>query len=260
MIGRWKSAKTKVPRGAEGWRAYAIGDVHGRLDLLDGALQQIAADHAERGGGRRGLLIFLGDLIDRGPNSVGVIERVRSGPLPGFRTVALAGNHEEVLLRLVDAQELGLLDQWLGFGGDACLRSYGGDPDLLAAMPEEEALRQLGAVIPADHLAFLRDLGDTFSFGDYLFVHAGLRPGVPLSRQRQSDLRWIRRDFLDDPRDHGVMVVHGHTITEQIDEKPNRIGIDTGAYYFGVLTVVGVEDEHRWYLQQSEVPASEAHG
>lgn len=253
ILQRWLGDRPKAParRGAAGHRAYAIGDVHGRLDLLDGLLQQIDADHRTRGGGAKPLLVFLGDLIDRGPHSSQVVERVRGGALPGFRTLALLGNHEEVLLRLLDGEE-GLVRQWFGFGGLACVASYGTDPMELRAMPEHTALQHICHAIPAEHQAFLRGLGDSFRFGDYLFVHAGIRPGVPLERQSPIDLRWIRQPFLGDRRDHGMMVVHGHTISDAIDEQSNRIGIDTGAFHHGVLTALAIEGEQRWFLQQRE--------
>ncbi len=246
------------PSGPKGSRAYAIGDVHGRLDLLDGMLQQIAADHRDRGGKAKPLLLLLGDLIDRGPESAGVVERVMRGPLDGFRTAVLTGNHEEVLLRLLDGDERGLFVQWLRFGGAECINSYGGDPLLLASLPEEKAIAALKSLMPLDHLDFLRSLADTFRFGDYLFVHAGIRPGIAIEDQSPHDLRWIRGAFLNDRRDHGVMVVHGHTISERIEERPNRIGIDTGAYQHGVLTALAVEDEERWFLQQHEAIATSA--
>lgn len=251
-MGLWRRPRAERARGPEGWRAYAVGDVHGRLDLLNGALARIAADHRGRGGEARPLLVFLGDLIDRGPHSAQVVERVRNNPLPGFRTIVLAGNHEEVLLRLIDERQPGLLAKWLGFGGDACVRSYGGDPELLATLPEREALQRLQALIPEEQINFLRDLGDTFTFGDYLFVHAGIRPGIKLAAQSPADLRWIRNPFLNDSRDHGCLVVHGHTISEEIDERPNRIGIDTGAYHSGVLSVIGIEGDQRWFIQEIE--------
>lgn len=249
---RWRGSSAATSwAGAEGYRAYAIGDVHGHLDLLDGLLRQIEEDHRLRGGSATPVLVFLGDLIDRGPDSRGVVERVRAGPLRGFQTVALAGNHEEVLLRLLDG-EGGLFRQWLGFGGAECLRSYGAQELAGGDLPEPEALARLRAAIPPDHQAFLRDLGDTFSFGDYLFVHAGIRPGLPLHQQSPTDLRWIRQPFLGDRRDHGRMIVHGHTISRGVDEQPNRIGIDTGAYHFGTLTALAVEGGERWLLQQVE--------
>ncbi|CAA9498948.1 MAG: Serine/threonine protein phosphatase [uncultured Sphingomonas sp.] len=253
ILQRWRGERAKAParNGAAGHRAYAIGDVHGRLDLLDGLLQQIDGDHRARGGEAQPLLIFLGDLIDRGPHSSQVVERVRGGALPGFRTVALLGNHEEVLLRLLDGEE-GLLRQWFSFGGAECLASYGADAMSLLTMPEQTALEHIRHAIPAEHQAFLHGMGDSFRFGSYLFVHAGIRPGVPLEQQSSIDLRWIRQPFLGDRRDHGMIVVHGHTISKAIDERANRIGIDTGAFHFGVLTALGFEGEERWFMQQME--------
>ena len=258
IFGRWKQRGRRAdrPAGAKGWRAYAIGDVHGRLDLLEALLARIERDHHERGGRVRPLLIFVGDLIDRGPDSAGVVEKIASEPLSGFKTVALTGNHEEVFLRLIDNREPALLAEWLRFGGDNTVRSYGGDPDLLARIPEGEALDRLSALVPPRHFEFLSNLGDTFRFGTYLFVHAGLRPGVALEEQVPTDLRWIRSAFLDDPRDHGPMIVHGHTISERIDERHNRIGIDTGAYKNGILSAIAIEGKERWFLQTGKTPSA----
>jgi len=252
VFGRWRKSATRERRGADGYRVYAIGDVHGRLDLLDGLLAQIADDHRNRADGAKPLLILLGDLIDRGPDSRGVVERVLSGPLPGFQTLTLCGNHEEALLRLLDEAEPGLLERWLHFGGDACVTSYGDDPVRLSAMAEPDAIARLRELIPATHQEFLRSLADTFRFGDYLFVHAGIRPGIPLQRQQPADLRWIREPFLSDPRDHGLVVVHGHTISDEPDVRLNRIGIDTGSYRQGVLTsLVICGNELSWLQQRS---------
>ncbi|MEA3032392.1 MAG: serine/threonine protein phosphatase 1, partial [Sphingomonadales bacterium] len=115
-------------------------------------------------------------------------------------------------------------------------------------LPEEEALTLLRAHVPRGHIEFLESFGDTFSFGDYLFVHAGIRPGIGLDDQARRDLRWIREPFLSDAKEHGFVVVHGHTIVPDVEERPNRIGIDTGAYRSGILTALAVEDEERWYL------------
>jgi len=249
MLGRWRRLRRSQRRGAEGYRAYVVGDVHGRLDLLQGLLKIIGEDHAARAGEAKLLLVFLGDLIDRGPDSRGVVELIRAGEMPGSRTVTLCGNHEEVLLRLLDG-ERGLFEQWLRFGGDACLQSYGGDPQLLESLTEKQALERLRALVPREHRDFLAGLADTFRFGDYLFVHAGIRPGLALQDQTPRDLRWIRQAFLDDRRDHGMTVVHGHTITEEVEVRPNRIGIDTGAYRFGVLTALVIEGGEHWLLQQ----------
>ena len=231
----------------DGHRAYAVGDVHGRLDLLDEMLGRIADDSAARGHART-VLIFLGDLIDRGPQSAGVVERLRTYR-PGFaETVFLMGNHEEVLLRIL-AGETDILHDWLRFGGSECARSYGIDPADLERAQRGDALRLLRRAIPKEHVSFLSSFSDTASFGSYLFVHAGIRPGIPLPEQAAQDLRWIREAFLDDDGEHGCVVVHGHTISEQIEERRNRIGLDTGACWTGVLSAVGLEGNERWFLQ-----------
>jgi serine/threonine protein phosphatase 1 len=236
----------KLAKGKEGARAYAVGDIHGRLDLLDQLLELLEADIASRPQ-RRNFIVFLGDLIDRGPDSAGVIERLRNWKPPGVRTVFLAGNHEEVLLRILDGDK-GILPSWLKFGGAECARSYGLDPQELATIAEEDAIAQVQAAVPPPDREFLAGFGDTFRFGDYLFVHAGLRPGVGIEEQDRFDLRWIREPFLSDGREHGCVVVHGHTIVDQVEERPNRVAIDTGAYRTGVLTAVGIEEGERWFL------------
>ena len=236
----------KGARGKEGARAYAVGDIHGRLDLLDRMLARIEADIAARPP-RRTFVAFLGDLIDRGPDSRGVVERLRTWRPERVRTIFLAGNHEEVLLRMLDGEK-DILASWLKFGGAECARSYGLDPEELAVIAEEEALAKVQAAVPRTHKEFLAGFADTFRFGDYLFVHAGLRPGVGIEEQDRFDLRWIREPFLSDAREHGCVVVHGHTIVGEVEERPNRIAIDTGAYHSGILTAVGIEEERRWFL------------
>ena len=149
----------------------------------------------------------------------------------------------------------------LRFGGAECLRSYGVDPVQLRSMAPEGALETVASAIPAAHVDFLRQFDDTFSAGGYLFVHAGIRPGLPLAEQVPADLRWIREPFLADGADHGFVVVHGHTIREAVEERINRIGIDTGAYRHGVLTAIGLEGADRWFLQasagQAEIASAE---
>jgi serine/threonine protein phosphatase 1 len=234
------------PQGAKGYRAYVIGDVHGRLDLLEELLGKIDRERAERPPAKT-LLVFLGDLIDRGPSSAQVIERLRTLTLPGLQSVFLLGNHEEVLLRIIGG-EAGLITQWRWFGGAECLKSYGVDPKALARLDDQAALETVRAAIPVSHVEFIRSFVDTCRFGDYLFVHAGIRPGVALEEQAQSDLRWIREPFLFDDTDHGCVVVHGHTISSEVEERTNRIGIDTGAYRSGVLTALAIEGAERWYV------------
>jgi serine/threonine protein phosphatase 1 len=248
MFGRQpeRSGRPTTPRGH---RAYVVGDVHGRLDLLDQLLAEIERD-VEREPARKSLLVFLGDLIDRGPDSQGVIERLRNYRHDRLRPYFIAGNHEEVLLRLL-AGERGILGSWLKYGGSECLRSYGVDPSVLVGLNERDALDLVSEAIPPEHVSFLGEFPDTVRFGDYLFVHAGIRPGLDLSLQSQSDLRWIRSPFLESEVDHGLLVVHGHTISDGVDERPNRIGIDTGAYRTGVLTALALDGERRWLLNTS---------
>ena len=249
MFG-WRSKKREPARTPKGYRAYAIGDVHGRLDLLNGLLSQIEADIARRPS-RRNVLIMLGDLIDRGPDSRGVVERMRTYRHDEIKPYFITGNHEEVLLRILH-RERGILTSWLKFGGSECLRSYGCDPTQLDLKNERAALSAVARTIPPEHAQFLAGFVDSLRFGDYLFVHAGIRPGVDLSLQTQFDLRWIRSPFLENDVDHGVVVVHGHTINPVVEERPNRIGIDTGAYGTGVLTALALEDESRWILDTSQ--------
>jgi serine/threonine protein phosphatase 1 len=235
-----------APRGAAGHRAYAVGDIHGRLDLLDHLLARIEADIARRAPSRNHV-VFLGDLIDRGPQSREVVERLLGWAPDRIEPVFLCGNHEEVLLRIL-AGEPAVLADWLRFGGAECLRSYGLPPARLRGLNEADAIAAVRDAIPDAHRDFLASFADTFRFGDYLFVHAGIRPGLGLAAQEQKDLRWIRQPFLEDASDHGFVVVHGHTISEGVDERANRIGIDTGAYHSGVLTAVAVEGAKRWFL------------
>lgn len=247
----WRKQATRAPSTPRGGRAYAIGDIHGRLDLLETLLAAIDED-LERRPARKAVLVFLGDLIDRGPDSRGVVEKLRTFRHEMMRHYCLAGNHEEVLLRLL-AGERGILDSWLKYGGAECLRSYGGDPESFASLSEGAALAAIRKAIPAEHTRFIASFADTLTFGDYLFVHAGIRPGVELSLQSQSDLRWIRSPFLDHEGEHGFVVVHGHTITEVVDSRHNRIGIDTGAYRTGTLTALVVEGCERWTLDTAAV-------
>lgn len=233
-------AAKKGYAGPPGKRLYTIGDIHGRLDLLDSLLDRIERDIRDRPVDTVAL-VCLGDLIDRGPDSAGVVEKLRSlsDHFP-VRAHFLMGNHEEVLLRVL-AAEPGLAYDWLGYGGDACAASYGVDAIALQAMDEQRIADTLADAIPATHVAFLKGFGDTIRFGDYLLVHAGIRPGIPVEQQQPQDLRWIRQPFLSDANDHGCLVLHGHTISEGVDRRVNRIGIDTGAYRTGILTAAVIE-------------------
>jgi serine/threonine protein phosphatase 1 len=239
-------ARKRSYTGQPGNRLYAVGDIHGRLDLLDCLLDQIKEDIQKRPV-EQTIIVFLGDLIDRGPDSAGVIERLRTLDDVAAKSHFLQGNHEEMLLRVL-AREAGLAYNWLRFGGDACAQSYDVSIQALRHMDEDRIAAVLSEAIPASHIAFLESFSDTFRFGDYLLVHAGIRPGVPLDNQQPRDLRWIRQPFLSDRRDHGYMIIHGHTITNGIQVRSNRIGIDTGAYRTGALTAAVLDGEHIHFL------------
>jgi serine/threonine protein phosphatase 1 len=197
----------------------------------------------------RRTLVFLGDYIDRGPDSRGVVERLISDPPQSFATHFLKGNHESILLDFLE--DAWRLDHWLMNGGDATMRSYGVDTERLAhggAAPE--AWRQAFAeALPEAHLRFFRELQLSVSFGDYLFVHAGVRPGVPLAAQSEADLIWIRGPFLSYADPFDKIVVHGHTPEPEPVVRQNRIGIDTGAVFTGRLTALRLEGGAREFLQ-----------
>ena len=229
-----------------GRRIYAIGDIHGRDDLFASLIEMIRADNQLRGKAAV-TIVLLGDLVDRGPDSAAVVERALRLREEFSDVRLLIGNHEECFLAALTG-DIRKLRYFMRIGGDATIRSYWNiDRDFVEASFDEVAAL-LPQLVPAEHVAFLGGGEDVVEIGDYIFVHAGIRPGVPISKQKLSDLRWIRDDFLDDERDHGAMIVHGHTITEEIDEWPNRIGIDTGAYSSGKLTAIGIEGSDRWFL------------
>lgn len=248
MIARLfkRRAERSAPAAPPGSRAYAIGDVHGRLDLMTDLLARIEADDAARPPAKT-YIVLLGDLVDRGPDSRGVIAHLVAHPPAFGRLIALRGNHEE-FFEAVLGGEARSVPRWLTYGGYECAESYGVTRAWTRGRAPDEIARRLTAAVPDSHKAFLEAMGDSFRFGDYLFVHAGVRPGVPIAEQTSQDLRWIREGFLDDDSDHGVTVVHGHTIVERPEEKRNRIGIDTGAYRTGRLTALALEGRERWYL------------
>jgi serine/threonine protein phosphatase 1 len=234
-----------VPTGT---RLYAIGDIHGRADLLAGLTHRIR-DDADRREAPRKIVVYLGDYIDRGPHSREVIDRLLGPPPPGFEHVHLRGNHEEFMLRFLGDASVGW--PWLANGGRETLQSYGVDPPSAQAGPDalERARAALAECIPAEHLDFLRGLRLLHEEGDFCFVHAGVKPGVALHKQREHDLLWIRDEFLTSHAEFGRVIVHGHSITAVPDERPNRIGIDTGAYMSDRLTCLVLEGTERAFLQ-----------
>ena len=180
------TGKPTVPNGI---RVYAVGDVHGRDDLLEKLLVKIEHDTVSRALAANHIVV-LGDLIDRGPDSRGVLDRLSIFSLPGCKLHILSGNHEEVLLRLMDGEQ-NVLPSWLKYGGIDTLESYGADVEQIKHADEISGLSLVQATIPVSHQAVLRSLRDTVRIGDYLFVRAGIRPSIKLNRQSPSDLRWI---------------------------------------------------------------------
>lgn len=236
--------RVRIPRKI---RIYAIGDIHGRADLLRILLDRIR-DDARDDGSLVNYLVFLGDYIDRGPASREVLDILTAGPPPGFGAIHLKGNHEAALLRFLQdpRNDVG----WLSCGGPATLRSYG----VPVSDTEETGLRAaalrdaLDRALPLPHRMFLKDLRTRVVVGDYLFVHAGIRPGIPLPSQQEEDLLRIRDPFLTSRIDHGKIVVHGHSISERPEIRANRIGIDTGAYRTGRLTCAVLTTSARRFL------------
>lgn len=242
-------SRSSKPSGPKRRRAYVIGDVHGCLELLERLLSRIELEIREDARPKTSI-VFLGDLIDRGPHSAAVIERLRTYAPPGASVHFIMGNHEEVMLRVLDG-EAELIPSWLRFGGVETLRSYGLESREITRLAPEEAVDRIRKAVPKSHVDFLRHFADSISFGGYLFVHAGIRPGVNLSEQAQSDLRWIRSPFLEDESDYGFVVVHGHTITNSVEVTSNRIGIDTGAFCTGTLTALAIDGRRKWLIQTS---------
>lgn len=229
---------------------YAIGDIHGRVDLLAAIHDRIATD-AGLHAAKLKQLVYLGDYVSRGGNSRAVVDRVREWLPEGFQRITLKGNHEDLLLRFLDGEpDVGR--HWFDYGGHETLAAYGVViPDRMARDDCSVAVLRdrFEAALPPSHQEFFRSLPISHRAGDYCFVHGGVRPGVPLSAQNDHDCMWIRKSFLESDDDHGAIVVHGHSISSQPVVRHNRIGIDTGAYHSGVLTCLVLEDTSRNFLQ-----------
>jgi diadenosine tetraphosphatase ApaH/serine/threonine PP2A family protein phosphatase len=221
-------------------RIYAIGDIHGRLDLLDELLARISSDIALRPTARP-LYVFLGDYIDRGSASRETIDRlIEHGKT--HESVFLKGNHELIAIKCLS--DRGLFDQWLRLGGLETLVSYGVPAETLANGKQIAELQSaFHGALPQAHFRFFRDLKNSFECGDFFFAHAGVKPNVELSRQKENDLLWIRGEFLTSTDDFGKIIVHGHTPTHEIEVAPNRINIDTGAFATGRLSCLVLEGE-----------------
>lgn len=248
MVDAQHRLTSDCPRVPEGTRVYAVGDIHGRSDLLTRLLRAIEEDGAN--GPARRVLVLLGDYVDRGAESRQVLDILLQGMPVGFVVVPLMGNHEDLMLEFLDGDPHGAV--WLPNGGLATLKSYGVDvmmgPSISAAVSGSLRQRFADAISDA-HVRLLRSLRFFHEEGDYLFVHAGVRPEVPLDRQDPHDLMWIRREFLNWEEPLGRVVVHGHTIREEPELRSNRIGIDTGAYRSERLTALVLEGSERRFIQ-----------
>ena len=241
-------SERQLPRLPPGLRIYAIGDIHGRADLLKKLLKRIRKHSRQRGMVERQVLVFLGDYICRGPDSAGVVERLVKGVPKGFEAVFLKGNHEDVLLEILRSSEQ--LERWLSNGGDVALKSYGVEcPERpLSEKKKRRCHKTLRKALPKRHRKFFRKLQNYVVFGDYLFVHAGLRPGVSFKKQNERDMLWIREEFLNSSERFKKFIIHGHSPARAPVVRSNRIGIDTRAWQSGILSAVVLEGSDREFL------------
>lgn len=251
------SPEPDLPALPAGQRVYAVGDIHGRLDLFEALITAIEEDD-DAAGAADTTVILLGDLVDRGPDSAGVLRAARTwqerGPGQqgaGRKVRILSGNHEEMFLASFDNTEV--MRHFLRHGGKQTIASFGVDRRAIAAANLEELQRLMRRQVPQQERDFMASFEDMIRIGGYVFVHAGIDPAVSLDDQRVSDLRWIREPFLSHAEPHGLVVVHGHTISNAPEDRGNRIGIDTGAYSSGRLTVLVLEGTRRRYIEAVEV-------
>jgi len=238
-LKEWLFGAKRAASVPPGRRVYVVGDIHGCVALLDCLLKSIVADAATAPEKR--LLVFVGDYVDRGPDSRGVIERLLNPP-ESFEVRCLRGNHDQAVLDFLNDPPS--YRAWKSYGAQETLVSYGVRPPLFDDVQAiVEARDAFAARLPPSHRRFLEELELSTEIGDYFVVHAGVRPGIALGAQSPEDLLWIREDFLLSRSDFGKVVVHGHTPTEYVVRRKNRIGIDTGAYATGRLTALVLEGE-----------------
>jgi serine/threonine protein phosphatase 1 len=244
-----------LPTSTEaGERLYVVGDVHGEFDHLRRLLLRIDEDHASRPPVANTRLIFLGDLIDRGPASAAVISLLMEGQRASNQLKVLMGNHEAALLESMDGNAAAQR-MWLDHGGDATLQSYGISLPAEGETAEGFAHR-LRQRIPGEVASWISELPLSARSGSYFFCHAGIRPGIPLHKQKAKDLLWIRDEFLLSDADHGAIVVHGHSICgTAVEILHNRINVDTGAYQSGILSALALQGQERWVISTHQCAA-----
>lgn len=249
-LSRLLGEKRPPPRVPDGQCVYAVGDIHGRIDLLQKLLVRIWSDASVESN----TLVFVGDYVDRGPASKEVVECLVNLRRPGWDVVKLRGNHEQFLLEYLSNPDA--YQAWRSFGGAETLLSYGVRPPIFS--DSKELLRahaEFTANLPRSHLAFLTALSYAHTIGDYLFVHAGVRPGIALERQSPEDMLWIREDFLLSDERLEKVIVHGHSPSERPVLRANRIGIDTGAYATNCLTAAKLTGESCMFLSTDDTQA-----
>jgi len=227
--------RPSVPSGV---RIYAVGDIHGRVDLLDDLLAMIDADVAHHSDVTP-IFVFLGDYIDRGASSRETISRLIARSEIS-RCIFLKGNHEQIMLRCLE--DAGLFEIWIRLGGLKTIMSYDVAPDAMRG-DVDKLQKSLRDRLPRSHLRFLQDLQLSFTCGDFFFTHAGAKPNVDLSQQKEKDLLWVREEFLSCTNDFGKIVVHGHTPVREVDVRPNRINIDTRAFASNCLTCLAIQQD-----------------
>jgi serine/threonine protein phosphatase 1 len=247
---RWASDRREEAGSSlpPGWRIYAIGDIHGRVDLLDSLVETIRQDALDQDY-ETCFTVFLGDYVDRGPSSAQVLDRLASQAFP-TPFIALRGNHEAVMLAFLEDDSI--LDKWRHFGGVETLASYNVDvSDVMRGRGFKAAQQALRRSLPSSHLEFLEGTRLSYTIGDYFFCHAGVRPGIALDAQEPRDLLWIRDEFLTSPERFSKRIVHGHNPAEAAELLPNRINADTGAYATNVLTAVVLQESDTRILDTS---------
>jgi serine/threonine protein phosphatase 1 len=250
-VGTALAVNGRMPKVPDGTLVYAVGDVHGRADLLEKMHAAILKDSLDVPAERK-VVVYLGDYVDRGPGSKKVVDILLERPLPGFERVHLMGNHEAFLIEFLNDLEAG--PGWFFNGGLATLSSYGvkiGKHDELSYDVLQRVQEEFRDKMPEEHRDFYKNLEFSRTEGDFFFVHAGIRPGVPLDNQTDEDMLWIREEFLGSEEDYGKVIVHGHTITWEPEVRANRIGIDTGAFASGVLTALVLEGREQDFLTVS---------
>lgn len=230
-------------------RIYAIGDIHGRADLLSQLLEKIFTDIQSKGDNKTNRLIFLGDYVDRGLQSKLVLDILTQSPPKNVHYTFIKGNHEDAMIDFLE--DPANKNNWLQYGGIETLLSYNTSmkPGRLTAKEYSELGANFLEALPAAHLNFLKDLELHTTSGDYYFCHAGVNPNTPLSDQRPHDLMWVRDNFIHHTPLFEKVIVHGHTICPDVTFLPNRIAVDTGAYYSGHLSALVLEDEDKKVLQ-----------